>query len=64
MRFQKAIDRALWQIAVDLSTTMPGEVQFQRLVSAIGEVLPCDAVTLLHLQDDVLVPMASHGLSP
>ena len=64
MRFQKAIDRALWQIAVDLSNTMPGEVQFQRLVSAIGEVLPCDAVTLLHLQDGVLVPMASHGLSP
>ncbi len=61
---KKAIDRALWQIAVDLSNTMPGEIQFQRLVSAIGTVLPCDAVTLLHLQDGVLVPMASHGLSP
>ncbi|WP_153110382.1 nitric oxide reductase transcriptional regulator NorR [Propionivibrio limicola] len=64
MRFQQAIDRALWQIAVDLSNTMPGEIQFQRLVNAIGSVLPCDAVTLMHLQDGVLVPMASHGLAP
>ena len=64
MRFQKAIDRALWQIAVDLSNTMPGEVQFQRLVSAIGSVLPCDAVSLMHLQEGTLVPMASTGLSP
>lgn len=64
MIFQQAIDRALWQIAVDLSNTMPGEVQFQRLVSAIGTVLPCDAVSLLHLQDGVLVPVASHGLAP
>jgi len=64
MRFQQGIDRALWQIAVDLSNTMPGEIQFQRLVSAIGSVLPCDAVSLMHLQDGVLVPMASHGLAP
>ena len=64
MRFQKAIDRALWQIAVDLSNTMPGEVQFQRLVSAIGSVLPCDAVSLMHLRDGRLVPMASVGLAP
>lgn len=61
---QQAIDRALWQIAVDLSNTMPGEVQFQRLVSAIGTVLPCDAVALFHLRDGVLAPVASHGLAP
>jgi len=61
---QHAIDRALWQIAVDLSHTMPGEVQFQRLISAIASVLPCDAAALFHLQDGVLVPVASHGLAP
>ena len=61
---QHAIDRALWQIAVDLSHSMPGEVQFQRLITAIASVLPCDAVSLLHLQDGVLVPVASHGLAP
>lgn len=59
---QQAIDRALWQIAVDLSTTMPGDVQLQRLVSSIGNVLPCDAVALFYLQDGLLVPMACHGL--
>ncbi|WP_319244291.1 nitric oxide reductase transcriptional regulator NorR [uncultured Propionivibrio sp.] len=64
MPSQQAIDRALRQIAVDLSNTMPGEVQFQRLVAAIGSVLPCDAIALLHLQDGVLVPMASQGLAP
>ena len=61
---QPSLDQALWQIAVDLSTTMPGEVQFQRLVNAIGAVLPCDAVSLLHLQEGVLVPVASLGLAP
>ena len=61
---KQAIDRALWQIAVDLSNTMPGEIQFQRLTAAIASVLPCDAVSLLHLQDGILVPMASHGLAP
>lgn len=61
---QQYIDQALWQIAVDLSTSMPGDVQFQRLVSVIGTVLPCDAVALFRLQDDVLVPVACHGLAP
>ena len=64
MPSQQAIDRALRQIAVDLSSTMPGEIQFQRLVTAIGSVLPCDAVSLMHLQDGILIPMASQGLAP
>jgi anaerobic nitric oxide reductase transcription regulator len=61
---QQTIDRVLRQIALDLSTSMPGDVQFQRLVSAIGTQLPCDAVTLFQLQDGALVPMACHGLAP
>ena len=61
--FSNAIDRAFLQIAVDLSNTLPGDVPFQRLVDGVGAVLPCDAVALLHLQDGVLVPLASHGLA-
>ena len=61
---QRNIESALRQIAMDLSTTMPGDVQLQRLVSAIGNVLPCDAVALFHLEDGVLKPMACHGLAP
>lgn len=61
---QQNLDQALWQIAVDLSTSMPGDVQFQRLVSVLGSVLPCDAVALFRLQEGVLVPVACQGLAP
>ena len=57
-------DQAWLQIAVGLSTSMPGELQFQRLVDAICDVLPCDAVALLKLQEGELIPVASHGLAP
>jgi len=64
MTRQQAIDQALRQIAVDLSTTMPGDVQLQRLLAAIDGVLPCDAAALLHLEEGVLVPVAARGLAP
>ena len=57
-------DQAWLQIAIGLSTSMPGELQYQRLVEAICEVLPCDAVSLLKLQEGVLIPVALHGLAP
>ena len=44
-------DQAWLQIAVGLSTSMPDELQFQRLVQAIDDVLPCDAVALLQLRE-------------
>jgi len=61
---QQSIDRALSQIAADLANSLPGEVQFQRLVSAISAVLPTDAVGLFRLQGETLVPVASVGLAP
>ncbi|GAA4500516.1 nitric oxide reductase transcriptional regulator NorR [Pseudaeromonas paramecii] len=57
-------DHAWLKIAVGLSTSMPGELQFRRLVQAICEVLPCDAVSLLQLRDGILVPVALQGLAP
>jgi anaerobic nitric oxide reductase transcription regulator len=57
-------DQAWLQIAVGLSTSMPGELQYQRLVQAICDVLPCDAVALLKLQEGELLPVALHGLAP
>ena len=57
-------DQAWLQIAIGLSTSMPGELQYQRLVEAICEVLPCDAVSLLKLQEGALIPVALHGLAP
>ncbi len=57
-------DQAWLQIAVGLSTSMPDELQFQRLVQAIDDVLPCDAVALLQLREGELVPVAARGLAP
>ena len=54
-------DQAWLQIAVGLSTSMPGELQYQRLVDAICDVLPCDAVALLKLQEGELIPVAKIG---
>jgi anaerobic nitric oxide reductase transcription regulator len=61
---QQAIDQALGQIATDLANSLPGEVQFQRLVSAIAAVMPADAVGLFRLQGQTLLPVASIGLAP
>lgn len=57
-------DEAWRKIALSLSSSLPGEVQYQRLVDAISEVLPCDAIALLKLQDGQLHPVALHGLAP
>lgn len=57
-------DQAWLKIAIGLSTSMPGELQYQRLVEAICDVLPCDAVALLKLQEGALIPVALHGLAP
>ena len=61
---QPTLDHAWLQIAVGLSTSMPGELQFQRLVQAICDVLPCDAVALMQLNEGELVPVAAMGLAP
>ena len=57
-------DQAWLQIALGLSTSMPGELQYRRLVQAIYDVLPCDAVALLKLQEGQLIPVAVQGLAP
>ena len=57
-------DQAWLQIALGLSTSMPGELQYRRLVQAIHDVLPCDAVALLKLQEGKLIPVAVQGLAP
>ncbi len=61
---QAAIDRALSRIGTDLANSLPGKLQFERLVSAIAEVFPADAVALFRLQGGALLPVASVGLAP
>jgi anaerobic nitric oxide reductase transcription regulator len=53
----------LFPIAVDMTACLSGQDRAQRLVDAVSRALPCDAVALLRLEGDVLVPTAARGLS-
>ena len=55
---------ALLDIALDLATGLSTEARYQRLTSAVGRVVPCDAVALLRFDGRVLVPVGVEGLSP
>ena len=50
------------QIALDLNHSLRSHDRYRRLVAAVRQVLPADAVTLLRLKGDVLHPLATHGL--
>ncbi|HEY0285580.1 MAG TPA: nitric oxide reductase transcriptional regulator NorR [Pseudomonas sp.] len=55
---------ALVPLVADLSRELPDEERYRRLLRSLRQLLPCDAVALLKLEDDVLVPMSVEGLSP
>lgn len=52
------------KIVADLSKSMAREVRYQRLLEAIRRNFPCDAIALLELKGDLLIPRAIQGLSP
>ncbi len=54
---------ALVPLVADLSRELPDEERYRRLLQALRQMLPCDAVALLKLEDDVLIPLAVQGLS-
>ena len=55
---------ALVPLVADLSRELPDDERYRRLLSSLRQMLPCDAVALLKLEDDVLVPLCVEGLSP
>ena len=55
---------ALVPLVADLSRDLPDEERYRRLLRALRQLLPCDAVALLKLEGDVLVPLSVEGLSP
>ena len=57
------LDEAL-AIALDLTASLNSGDRYRRLLEAVRRALPCDAVALLRLDGDSLVPLAAHGLSP
>lgn len=46
-----------------MAETPAGAPSYQALLEAARDVVQCDAAALLRLEDDVLVPVAIHGLS-
>lgn len=47
----------------DLSLELPSSERYQRLLLVIRKLVSCDAVALLRLEGDYLVPLAVNGLS-
>ncbi|NQD93480.1 GAF domain-containing protein, partial [Pseudomonas sp. CrR25] len=54
---------ALIPLVADLSRELPEAERYRRLLEALRQLLPCDAVALLRLDGEVLVPLAVEGLS-
>ena len=53
----------LLSIALDMTAALSSEDRSRRLVAAVRRALPCDAVVLLRLEGEDLVPLAAHGLA-
>ncbi|WPP00930.1 nitric oxide reductase transcriptional regulator NorR [Pseudomonas sp. HR96] len=55
--------RALLPLLSDLAEEIPAQIRYQRVLHALLNLLPSDAVALLRLDGAVLVPQAAHGLA-
>ena len=55
--------QVLISVVVDLSTKLSPEQRYQRLLVALRQIFPVDAVSLLKLEGDNLIPLAIDGLS-
>lgn len=58
------LDPVLAGLIADLADELPAVVRYRRLLDAILALVACDALALLRLDGDTLVPLALHGLSP
>jgi len=54
----------LADIAVDLTANLGAADRHERLVDAIQRFIPADAVAILRIEGDALVPVAARGLAP
>jgi anaerobic nitric oxide reductase transcription regulator len=53
---------SLRQVALDLCANVPADERYRRLLAAARGAMACDAVALLRLDGDALVPVAVDGL--
>ena len=61
MKTMEQLDTIL-SMAIDLTTALNARDRYQRLLHAIGRVIPYNASTLLRLDGETLVPIAAIGL--
>jgi len=54
----------LLAIATDLCANLAAEDRYRRLLDAVRQVVPCDAASLLRLEEGVLVPVCTFALQP
>lgn len=52
------------EVVQDLSKELSSRERFERLLQAIRQSIPCDAIALLRLRGDVLEPVVFDGLLP
>jgi anaerobic nitric oxide reductase transcription regulator len=55
---------ALASIALDLTRALGSADRYDRLLEALGGIIPFDAAALMRMANDTLTPMATRGLSP
>ncbi|MWV17149.1 nitric oxide reductase transcriptional regulator NorR [Pseudomonas sp. L-22-4S-12] len=55
--------QAMLPLLDDLTRELSDSERYQRLLAALLELVPCDAIALLRLEQDHLVPLAVSGLS-
>ncbi|MBI2215210.1 MAG: nitric oxide reductase transcriptional regulator NorR [Acidobacteria bacterium] len=55
--------QSLLDIALDLTAALSAEDRYQRLLGAVHRMIPYDAASLLRLDGETLVPVASVGLT-
>ncbi|MCI3946372.1 chemotaxis protein CheY [Pseudomonas syringae] len=55
--------QALLPLLGDLTAEIPPERRYQRVLSALQKLVPSDAVAVLRLENNVLIPEAAEGLA-
>jgi anaerobic nitric oxide reductase transcription regulator len=61
-RFDDVIEPFL-QVALDLCANLAAKDRYRRLAAAARRLVPCDAVALLRIDGEALVPVVADGLS-
>lgn len=56
-------DEVLLSLALELTASLSSADRNQRLIGLVRRALPCDAVALLRLEGEVLLPVVYHGFT-